>query len=99
MLVLTQRLTRLRLFNAWPESTASCGGDGLILHSELCLTQNSTQPLGARVVWPAEMNSERSAAVLAVRPPSKACVMMLAAAPRLRISFLLELTMLTRTHK
>jgi hypothetical protein len=91
MLVLTQRLTRSRSFNAWSESTASRGDDGSVLHSGSYLTQNSIHPLGARVVLPVEMNSGRSFAVLAVGQPSSASAMILAAAPRLRISFSPEL--------
>src|SRR6202035_531372 len=59
-LVLTQRLIRTRSFQAWPDSTTSRGADGFVLHSGSYSTQNSTQPIGARVASPTEMNSGRS---------------------------------------
>src|SRR5262245_27412468 len=62
MLVLTQRLIRLSSFQAWPDSTTSRGVDGLVLHSGSYSMQNSTQPIGARVISPTETNSGRSCA-------------------------------------
>src|SRR5579863_1388779 len=59
--VLTQRLIRTRSFQAWLDSTTSRGADGLVLHSGSYSTQNSVQPIGARVTSPTETNSGRSA--------------------------------------
>src|SRR5208282_1376789 len=91
ILVLTQRLTRTRSFQAWAESTTSRGDDGLVLHSGSYSTQNSTQPMGGRVVSPVVMNSGRSSAGLPVGEASSASAMMLADAPHLRIVLVREL--------
>src|SRR5580658_4818505 len=89
--VLTQRLIRTRSFQAWPDSTTSRGADGLVLHSGSYSTQNSAQPIGARVASPTEMNNGRSWAVLALGEANIASTTKLANAVRPRIVFVCEL--------
>src|ERR1700689_813759 len=84
--VLTQRLTRCRSFQAPPDSTTSRGIDGLVLHSGSYSTQNSTQPIGARVTPPSAMNCGRSCAELPLGYASSVSATTPAAAPRLRIA-------------
>src|ERR1700761_8204947 len=87
ILVLTQRLTRCRSFQASAESTTSRGTDGVVLHSGSYSTQNSTQPIGARVTSPTVIYCGRSAALPPVGTAISASTMMPAAALRLRIVF------------
>src|SRR6202020_1892368 len=88
--VLTQRLTRCRSFQAWPDSTTSRGADGLVLHSGSYSTQNSVQPIGARVTSPTVMNSERSSAVLTLGDATSASPTALADAISPMIFFVRE---------
>src|ERR1700689_1405667 len=89
--VLTQRLTRWRSFQACADSTTSRGADGLVLHSGSYSTQNSTQPIGARVVAPTEMNNGRSCAELPPDEANIASTTKLADTARPRIVFVREL--------
>src|SRR3984893_8954248 len=93
-LVLTQRLIRTRSFQAWPDSTTSRGADGFVLHSGSYSTQNSTQPIGARVASPTEMNSgrscPRSCAVLVFSVAIRVVATKIAIALRRRIVFVRE---------
>src|ERR1700726_4947691 len=89
-LVLTQRLIRTRSFQAWPESTTSRGADGFVLHSGSYSTQNSTQPIGARVASPTEMNSGRSSALLVFSVAIRVVATKIAIALRRRIVFVRE---------
>src|ERR1700722_12333638 len=89
-LVLTQRLIRTRSFQAWPDSTTSRGAEGLVLHSGSYSTQNSTQPIGARVVSPTEMNSGRSSALPVFSVAISVAATKIATALRRRIVFVRE---------
>src|SRR5579872_4732821 len=84
--VLTHKLTRTRSFQVCDESTTSRGADGLVLHSGSYSTQNSTQPIGARVAAPSEMKSGRLSALPAFAVASEASAMKPAAAPRMQNS-------------
>src|SRR5580704_14700811 len=93
-LVLTQRLILIRSFHAWPDSTTSRAVDGLVLHSGSYSTQNSTQPIGGRVVSPTAMysgRSERSSAMPAFVEASSTSVIAPTAALRPRIVFVPKL--------
>src|SRR5271154_3356563 len=68
MLVLAQRLMRVRSAQARAERIASRVTDGWVSHSGSYSMQNSTQPIGALVVSPVAMNKGRSAAL----PPASA---------------------------
>src|SRR5580693_6264061 len=85
--VLTQRLIRTRSFQAWLDSTTSRGADGLVLHSGSYSTQNSVQPIGARVTSPTETNSGRSCVAPVFSVATNAATAKSAAAPRLSIVF------------
>src|SRR5580692_5214953 len=85
--VLTQRLIRTRSFQAWPDSTTSRAADGVVLHSGSYSTQNSTQPIGARVTSPIVIYCGRSAALPPMGAANSKSVMTPAAALRLRIVF------------
>src|ERR1700728_1397328 len=85
--VLTQKLTRCRSFQASPDSRMSRGADGLVLHSGSYSTQNSTQPIGARVTSPTVMNIERSSAVLTLGDANSASATTPAEAVSLMILF------------
>src|SRR4029077_16892225 len=87
ILVLTQRLIRTRSFQAWPDSTTSRGVDGFVLHSGSYSMQNSTQPIGARVVSPTEMYSGRSCAELVFSVAISVAATKIAAAVLRRIVF------------
>src|SRR5271157_761407 len=89
-LVLTQRLIRTRSFQAWPDSTTSRGADGLVLHSGSYSTQNSTQPIGARLASPTEMNSARSCALPVFCVAIRVAATKIATALRRRIVFVRE---------
>src|ERR1700692_1492248 len=89
-LVLTQRLIRTRSFQAWPDSTTSRGADGFVLHSGSYSTQNSTQPIGARVASPTAMNSGRSCAVVVFSVAIRVVATQIAIALRRRIVFVRE---------
>src|SRR5579864_6306626 len=89
-LVLTQRLIRTRSFQAWLDSTTSRGVDGLVLHSGSYSTQNSTQPIGARVASPTAMNSGRSCAEPVFAAAISVAATKIAAALRRRIVFVRE---------
>src|SRR5271157_3314352 len=86
-LVLTQRLIRTKSFQAWPDSTTSRAIEGLVLHSGSYSTQNSTQPIGARVASPTAANSTRSSAEPARGEANIANAITPAAALHLRIAF------------
>src|ERR1700690_2201739 len=60
MVVLTQSLTLTMSDQALLVSTTSRGVEGLVAHSPLYSTQNSTQPIGGRVGSPTAMNMARS---------------------------------------
>src|SRR5208283_975071 len=64
---------------------------GLVLHSGSYSTQNSIQPIGARVVSPNVMNRGRSSAMLAVGIACTARARRPAAAPRLSNALTTEL--------
>src|SRR5580698_4262280 len=87
-LVLTHRLTRCRSFQASAESTMSRATDDVVLHSGSYSTQNSTQPIGARVTSPTGMYCGiycgRSAAALPAGVANSASITTPAAALRLR---------------
>src|ERR1700685_1129818 len=88
--VLTQRLIRTRSFQAWPDSTTSRGADGFVLHSGSYSTQTSTQPIGARVASPTEMNSGRSSAGVVFAVAIRVAATKIATALRRRIVFVRE---------
>src|ERR1700733_10469892 len=85
--LLTHRLMRCRSFQAWLDSTTSRGAEGLVLHSGSYSTQNSTQPIGARVTSPIVINSGRSSAVLVLGDANSASAITPAEAVRVMIFF------------
>src|SRR5882757_9312463 len=60
MLSLAQLLTLTMSSQALDVSTTSRGAEGLVLHSGLYSTQNSTQPIGGRVGSPTATKAIRS---------------------------------------
>src|SRR5580658_9974733 len=93
-LVLTQRLILIRSFHAWFDSTTSRAVDGLVLHSGSYSTQNSTQPIGGRVVSPTAMYSGcsgRSSATPAFVDASSTSAIVQTTAPGPRIVLIREL--------